>query len=238
MALNLFKLEKLKILAFSDPERKQSAGMFEVMFNPASYTQTHIIPWTQQLGMNSSGQTLHYVGSFSGTLSLSLVLDGTGVDELDGTTSERKSVKERIQDFFDTTLHYNGEIHEPYYLCVEWGSLKFLCRLATTTIKYTAFERNGDPLRAELTVLLRADLPPDKRAKLEGKKSADLTHSRIVRHGDTLPLLTKQIYGTADRYLEVARFNGLDDFRRLVPGQELIFPPLAQIIDRGPQGQG
>ena len=83
-------------------------------------------------------------------LSLNLVLDGTGVDELGATAPERKSVKERVQDFFDTTLHYNGNTHEPYYLCVEWGSLKFLCRLETTTIKYTAFERNGDPLRAEL----------------------------------------------------------------------------------------
>ena len=238
MPLNLFKLEKLKILAFSDPERKQAAGMFEVMFNPASYTQSHTIPWTKQLGMNSSGQSLNYVGSFSGTLSLNLVLDGTGVDEFGATAPERKSVKERVQDFFDTTLHYNGNTHEPYYLCVEWGSLKFLCRLATTTIKYTAFERNGDPLRAELTVALRADLPPEKRAKLEGKKSPDLTHSRIVRHGDTLPLLTKQIYGTADRYLEVARYNGLDDFRRLVPGQELIFPPLAQILGKRTAGQG
>jgi hypothetical protein len=234
----LFKLEKLKILAYSDPERKQSAGVFEAMFNPSSYMQTHSIPWTKQLGMNSSGQTLSYVGSFSGTLSLNLVLDGTGVDELGAAASERKSVKERVQNFFDTTLHYNGNIHEPYYLSVEWGSLKFLCRLAATTIKYTAFERNGDPLRAELTVQLSADLPPDKRAKLEGKKSADLTHSRIVRQGDTLPSLTKQIYGSADRYLEVARFNGLDDFRRLIPGQELIFPPLTQILGRSAAGQG
>ena len=65
-----------------------------------------------------------------------------------------------------------------------------------------------------------------------------LAKGRIVRSGDTLPLLTKQVYGSADRYLEVARVNGLDDFRRLTPGQELRFPPLARMKGSGSSGRG
>ena len=155
---NIFKLTKLKILGFDNPERSgPPKTTFEAMFNPASYSQTHTIPWTHRMGINSSSQTLHYVGSYSDKLTLNLVLDGTGVDAIGAEAAGRPSVKERIQTFFDTTLKYKGELHEPYYLCVEWGSLRFLCRLVSTTIKYTAFKRNGEPLRAELTVELRAD---------------------------------------------------------------------------------
>ena len=43
--------------------------------------------------------------------------------------------------------------------------------------------------------------------------------------GDTLPLLCREIYGSASCYLRVAQVNALDDFRNLTVGQELIFPP-------------
>jgi len=59
-----------------------------------------------------------------------------------------------------------------------------------------------------------------------GKSSPDLTHVRVVKSGDTLPLLCKEIYGSSQYYLRVAAHNGLDDFRNLLPGQTLSFPPL------------
>jgi nucleoid-associated protein YgaU len=110
---------------------------------------------------------------------------------------------------------------------VQWGKLVFPCRLLSVTIKYTSFDRDGTPLRAELAVQFIFDEEAERRTKGADQQSPDLTHSRVVRSGDTLPLLTKQIYGSSAAYLDVARFNGLDDFRRLTPGQELLFPPLA-----------
>jgi nucleoid-associated protein YgaU len=62
----------------------------------------------------------------------------------------------------------------------------------------------------------------------ENKSSPDLTHVRVVKAGDTLPLLTKAIYGSSRDYLRVAEHNGLDNFRDLTPGRRLVFPPLEQ----------
>jgi nucleoid-associated protein YgaU len=50
----------------------------------------------------------------------------------------------------------------------------------------------------------------------------------VVKSGDTLPLLAKEIYGSSEYYLRVAEVNGIDDFRNLTPGQQIIFPPLAK----------
>jgi nucleoid-associated protein YgaU len=53
-----------------------------------------------------------------------------------------------------------------------------------------------------------------------------MTHEYIVIAGDTLPALTNNIYGDSKYYLKVATYNKLDNFRQLVPGTKLLFPPL------------
>jgi hypothetical protein len=37
-----------------------------------------------------------------------------------------------------------------------------------------------------------------------------------------------RIYGDAKYYVEVARFNSLNDFRNLTEGMQIKFPPLAK----------
>lgn len=234
MGLDLFKLEKLTISAFNDVQRGgMPATTFETMFNPASYSQTYAVVWGKQQALNSSGAELSYTRNAPSRLSLDLVIDGTGVDEMGILALGQKSVSERIKDFLDVTYTYNGAIHEANYLLVEWGKLSFPCRLASATINYTKFDRDGTPLRAEIKVELAADASAKKLSREENKTSPDLTHSRLVKEGDTLPLLTKQIYGTPDRYLDIARFNHLDNFRRLTPGRTLVFPSLARLANKG-----
>jgi hypothetical protein len=38
--------------------------------------------------------------------------------------------------------------------------------------------------------------------------------------------MCEQIYGSAAFVIQVAKANKLNDFRNLVPGQELFFPPI------------
>lgn len=221
-----FKLQKLRIQAFKNATRTRKAAppsAFEAMFNPASYKQSYAILWGKQQGLNTSGREVSYSRSEPSQLELDLVLDGTGVAGLSGPP---KSVKERVEDFLKVTYRYNGDIHEPNYLLAEWGALVFPCRLLDAAVTYTTFDRDGTPLRAELKVTLIGDKEVERRVREEQKSSPDLTHRRLVVDGDTLPLLTRQVYGSPDPYPEVARFNELDDFRRLKPGTTIHFPPL------------
>ena len=227
----LGKLVKLTIQAYEDDKREKpiDGKMFEAMFNPASYSMTHSIPWKDDLTLNGTAGKQTYTGSHSNELKLELTLDGTNVNEMGlFLFTKQLTVKERVDHFFDVTLHYVGTIHEPYYLKASWGdSLSFDCRLLSVTVTYTLFDAGGSPLRAQLSVTLVADTYSELAAKQKNAQSPDVTHARIVRSGDTLPLLTKDVYGSPARYLDVARFNGLDDFRSLTPGREILFPPLA-----------
>jgi nucleoid-associated protein YgaU len=227
---NLFKLEKLKIKAYPNNKRNSAEriGTFEAMFNPTSFQQKYAIQYGKNQGFNSTNKKVNYARSKPTDLNLKLILDGTGVHEMGILRLRQKTVSERVEQFLKLTFRMNGKIHEPNYLVVEWGDLIFSCRLGSVDISYTSFDRDGAALRAELDVNLIADVAVKKRMAIENKSSPDLTHSRIVKSGDTLPLLSKEIYGDSSYYLRVAQANNLDDFRNLQPGQEIFFPPLAQ----------
>ena len=233
MALNPFKLEKLKIRVYGNRRR---AGLpqktFEVMFNPDSFSTNHVNEFQKLQGINTSGRLAKYAYSRSDSLSLKLIFDGTGVADFGIATvigKGSKSVSAQVDEFLDLCFYMDGDIHEPKFLRIEWGDgilKKFDCRLSSVKINYKSFDKNGKSLRAELDTDFIEDLDATKRARAEGRNSPDVTHKRIVRSGDTLPLLTKEIYGSSEYYLQVARLNKLNDFRNLTPGQEIFFPPL------------
>ena len=232
--LNLFKLEKLQIEAYTDEGRSTPANpsSMTVMFNPTSYKQKHAIayesPWRQAI--NTPGKPARYAYTPPGDVSFHLILDGTGVAFMGAEQAQRavkgESVKKDIAKFEKLCLRMNGDIHEPNFLLVRWGDFTLSCRLKTLDITYKLFDEGGDPLRAELDVTFVEDKTTEKIFREAGKNSPDLTHVRVVKSGDTLPLLCKEVYGSSVHYLRVAAENGLDDFRNLIPGQTLNFPPL------------
>ena len=228
------KLKKVTFKAFTTNARSgRPIGVFQAMYNPESFSQTYEIAYGKKQGFDSSGRPANYARSKPRHLQLRLIIDGSGVDSF--SPGNAQSVTQRVKSFIDLTYTMNGQIHEPNYLLVEWGGkedggLIFSCRLQSVTVNYTSFNRDGSPLRAELDVTLVSDREVQKRVRLEDKSSPDLTHMRTVKQGDTLPLLTKEIYGAATHYLHVAAYNHLDHFRELTPGQELHFPPLAVLL--------
>ena len=239
--LNLFKLEKLKIEAYTDEGRKTPAAppSMEVMFNPTSYKKTHAITYESPFlqAINTPGRPARYAYTPPGSISLRLILDGTGVNYFGAEQLVRvlsgKSVKNDIAKFEKLCLKMNGDIHEPNFLLIRWGDFTFSGRLKTLDVTYKLFDEGGDPIRAELDVSFVEDKSAKTIFREAGKNSPDLTHARTVKSGDTLPLLCKEIYGSSEFYLRVAHDNGLDDFRNLTPGQKLRFAPLEGNVDAG-----
>ena len=221
------KLEKLTINGYKTGQRTGSPETFGAMYNPTTLSHKYKVNYDKKRAIGSSGSSANYIFHEPEELSLKLVLDGTGVD-MSGRISSfwgSKTVSERIQAFKKAVYNMDGTTHELYYLTVSWGNEpSFNCRLS---------DRDGSPLRAELDITLIADNPVEKTIKIAGKSSPDLTHTRIVKSGDTLPQLTREIYGSPDYYLRVAQVNNLNDFRNLTPGQALVFPPLSSAQPEG-----
>jgi hypothetical protein len=199
---------------------------FTAMVNPSEFTHDHSITYNTSDPLGKNGAEVKFSGINAEKLRFSMVLDGTGVVPSAGPSGQRKDVKTLVAELKEVVCHYVPGEHEPSHVQVLWGTLIFFGRMDSMSIKYTLFKPSGEPLRAKADLSFVSSMSKKEIELLANRSSPDLSHSVLVVAGDTLPLLCHRIYKDASYYPEVARFNKLGDFRRLVPGLRLHFPPL------------
>jgi|SRR5215213_7707 len=218
-------LEKMQIVAYLNGDFTKKAGEFAVYINPEKYSHTYQISYNDVQAQGASGGSPDFNRIPSDTVKLELVFDGTGAVPSPGGSSA-DTVTKQLDLFKKLIFTFNGKIHSPNFLKLSWGTLLFKCRLSTLIINYTLFQPDGTPLRARADATFIGFNDETELALSANKSSPDLSHVLTVRAGDTLPLMCNGIYGSSAYYIEVARVNGLTDFRDLVVGSQLLFPPL------------
>ncbi|OYY94809.1 MAG: hypothetical protein B7Y41_04360 [Hydrogenophilales bacterium 28-61-23] len=214
-------LEKLLILAYTTPDYSgEPASQFASYVNPNEITLSYEMEYDAAQGSGTTGSRMNFKKMKPGELALTFFLDGTGAN---GT---RIDVQQKVEAF-QTVTGYNGDIHRPNYLKVSWGTLTVKrCVLKSASIAYKLFQPNGVPLRAVISASFTDNSDDTTRVAIAQDQSPDLTHLRVVKAGDKLPALCNEIYGDPRLYLRVAQANGIDDFRNILPGMRIYFPPL------------
>ena len=230
MALFAGELLKLTILSFSDKDFLSVPIPFPVMYNPTEYSQTFksVYSCEEHIGA-SEGSELKFRRIESETVKFDFVFDATGasINSIQGTVAKAAgSVDVQIALLKQLTISVDGTIHRPRYLQILWGTFIFSCQLTTMTVKYSLFNADGRPLRAKVTCDFKKHTPRTLQALLGNLSSPDLTHTRLIKAGETLPLIAKEVYGDPAFYTEIARVNGLNNFRKLKQGDKLVLPPI------------
>jgi len=236
------KLQKLIIRCFKDEKYSEEIPelKYTALLNPEKYTQLYKTEYKREQASGNSATDPKFTCSLPADLDLELLFDRTGViihygDDPEGSSDDTvykdqgNGIIDDIENFKKAVFDYNGDEHKPNYLMISWGSLLFKGILTELSIDFKLFKPDGTPLRATARVKFISHVEAEKRAAGENNQSPDLTHVRLVKDGDTLPLMTFKIYGDSKYYLEVAKANNLSNFRKLVPGQEIIFPPIEKI---------
>lgn len=234
------ELIKLKIKAFRDEQFSQpvSEGEFKTLLNPENYTFKYKIEQNDDQAAGTSAAAPRFTKALPEDLELEFVFDRTGVLTDYGApgTADDKTYKDEgdgvigdVEQFKKVVFDYNGDEHKPNYLIISWGTLLFKGSLSEMDLTFKLFKADGTPLRAVAKAKFKGFVEDDLRVARENNNSPDLTHIRQVKDGDTLPLMTHRIYGDSKYYLEVARFNGLYNFRKLAVGQSVYFPPLQKV---------
>ena len=216
-------LEKFLIKAYDKADYSgDPISQFESFINPNEITLAYELEWDAAQASGTTGSRMNFKKMKPGDLSLTFFLDGTGVN---GNVID---VQEKVEEF-QTVTGYNGTIHRPNYLKVTWGTLQVKrCVLKSASIAYKLFKPDGVPLRAVITATFSDNSDDQTRVALAQDQSPDLTHVRMAKAGDSLPAMCFQIYGDPRYYLEVARANRIDNFRKLTPGTKVFFPPLTK----------
>lgn len=216
-------LKKLTLTA-CDINKNDVGKTFAVMINPETISEKQKISYSEN-GVTAANE--RFIGYDASTISISeILLDTTGAIPKEEWPNQKTSIIEMIKDLKAVTYDYDGHEHQPSVVMVQWGQFLYYTRLSSMDIKYTLFNREGKPVRALVTLnFVTYETEKETEAKA-GNKSPDLTHYVEVKAGDSLPLMCERIYKNSLLYMQVAKVNGLTNFRNLKPGSRLYFPPL------------
>lgn len=197
---------------------------FVAMFNPESFSVKDEIEWTPQCALNKSGSDPKYIRMKPRQFTIEFTLDGTGVN----TNGVKIPVTAQVALFRLVTTNVRGNIHRPPYLMVQYGTFVNTCVINSSTVTYTMFDMFGLPIRAKISATFTERTVGALNDILGMFSSPDLTHEKIIKQYDLLPLLTYEVYNNQNYYLQVARVNRLKNFRKLKAGDKLVFPPIAE----------
>lgn len=240
-------LTKLKIIPLNDSGTPvtDTAEVFEALVNPQTLTLADTLNYNTTAPAGTPAPDLRWFHTAPSTLSFEILFDATGAipsnkpGSLDGipiagaiaTAFEKKSapydIVAEIKKLKTLTVAVAEEVHRPKRVRIVWGkSVVFDGGLASMSFNIKLFRSDGQPLRATASLSFRGHLSELQQQVSSPVSSPDLTHVHLVKEGDTLPLLAHQYYKDASLYLEVARANGLWQFRRLTAGTTIYFPPI------------
>jgi hypothetical protein len=228
------RLEKMLITPFLTEGMTFPLPPFTPMFNPntISVTHTNIFDPGEAITVGTSSQkflmreprALTVELYFDGTKSSPSSSKGIGINNIFGS-----QVDLQVQAFLKMAIAIEGGEHRPAFLLFAWGTFIFPAVVESAAVTYSLFDSDGRPIRAKVNITAKEHIDQTKLNQVLRLLSPDLTHSRVIKAGDTLPNLTREIYGDETLYTQVAKANNLKNYRKLTPGDTLIFPPINDI---------
>jgi hypothetical protein len=244
--------KKLIITAYTDASEKPQMSsspddIYVAQVNPETYAIRQVINYHQAHTIGAP-QVPKYLSTSPANFQFEFLFDGTGIipkpdnlgalgdiplvgavaGAISSLVSPQKpyDVMTEIDKFRNVVLGYRGDLHMPRLINLLWGKLIFDGKLTSLNLNFKLFKPDGTCLRAIATANFVGFITEKNWVKKHKPSSPDLTHTRQVMEGDTLPLMSYRIYGDASYYLEVARVNNIVNFRNLKPGDRIYFPPI------------
>lgn len=218
------QLTKLKFTAYKAidfSEKNTEAGEYEVMFNPASISVKLQVDREESQGNGSTTSEMRFKMIKPQDYQFEFIIDGTGA-----VTAEKKSIPDEAERFLKVVYTYNGSTHAPNYVMVRYGAVLLKTVMKTVDVNYTLFKADGTPLRAKVTITMTSCVDQELSEMINSKSSPDLTHKRTVKQTERLISMSYGIYDSNNYYLDVAKINGLNSFRKVAAGTDVFFPPL------------
>jgi len=214
---------------------KQPDGKpLEVQYNPTELALSKAAQYSDVAIPGIDQPIIQFVRGDSETLALELFFDSTE----SGTGDEAESVQPLV-DAFHRLVTIDGNLHTPPLVRITWGkdfpgialgdndkpAAALDAIVLSCARRFTLFNADGVPLRASVSLALRAYLTLSEQLSLMNLRSADHTRVHTVREGETLPLIAFEAYEDPAKWRVIADANNLGDVRRLVPGTLLTLPP-------------
>ena len=228
------ELSKAKFKVF---KQDGSSEQITVQYNPNSLSFEKPVHTAEIAIPGLDSPLKQFVRGGTETASVELFFDtterGTGVGATSVTT---------LTDAFYGLVKIDPQTHAAPVCSFIWGEkfpgdrlperygnqrrTEFSCVVTSVKQDFKLFSPEGTPLRAVLTLKLEEYVPLQRQIEQLNLQSADHTRSHVLEQGESLALVSWQYLHDARDWRHIAAANGIDDPRRIAPGQTLTVPPL------------
>lgn len=194
----------------------------EVLYNPNKVTLNKTANWKAASTLGGDSEKVQFTAGQSATLSLELFFD---------TYETGEDVRIHTNKIFRLTL-IDNKLSRPPLCKLQWGVYTFdhfQWALTSLVQNFTLFKSDGTPVRATLSCSFLQWRANEDLQKILETDPQSVTKRHIVRAGETLASIAAVLYNSAGLWRVIAKANGIDNPRRLVPGQILSIPGLDQL---------
>ena len=246
-------LLKLIIIPFKTDGDTQEASVLNIgkakadkpfiaQFNPESFTTNMEVDYKPLEEDGSDGGEAKFKKVNPRTFSFDLLFDGTGavglaptpasligalpIPDLGPLPDNDEIGVNRSIDQFKKLVDYKGDTHRPRFFIITWGKFFERCVLKNYSINYKLFSPVGVPLRAVISTSWQEYKAESLKQILNNLRSPDVTHQHTIKESEHLSLVSYGVYDDPKYYYEVGEKNGLDNLRKLKPGNNLQLFPL------------
>lgn len=211
---------QMTLVEVVDPATQDTAGgrVYHVLVNPTSYSVKHSACYSTEQPIGGDQPVTTFNKIKPGFLNIELLFDATGSLGL-STLNPLQGVMQQVKEFLDMVFYVDANRKQPKTLQIIWGPMEFFGRARSVNVAYSHFDAFGQPIRATATcsfienrikkkkqseVLVPDDV--DTTQQLEFNRDKHLING-LLKHGDYLPLLAKQVASNLPDSLRLAPEN-------------------------------
>jgi nucleoid-associated protein YgaU len=221
------ELQKLK---FYNADTGQE--VVECHFNPNEFTITKSNQWQAENKAGANIPDVHFKGGGPRQLQMTLIFD-TYEKCTNGASVDVRQATDKLLALMEAEIPQKtprGQSTRPPHVEVGWGKFRsFRGVITQLSQKFTLFMPDGVPVRATVQVTLQEVPKEAVKKQTKGQNPTSLAAGarevHVVRPGDTIDWIAAERLGDPMLWRRIAEANGLDDPRRLRPGQLLLIPP-------------
>lgn len=231
------QIDTLKITAYEKRERlkvkKGSKGnlSFETPVSIEDFSQYYSIKYKQTGGIGTKKNKAEGSKTMPRKLQINILLDNTILFHADmGTPGgvPQEDIVDKVNHFLSVCYLDENNHNSPQFLVLTWGKTYFTCKLGSCDVKYSLFDTDGNPLRANIKASFVEDsIVDDPKAKIADKKN-NITHV-TMKAGDSLTNIAQEAYGSSKYHLALAKANGINHIRNIKPDTKIKLFPLEEL---------
>lgn len=200
-------------------------------YNPKEYSITKQNTWNQpNANRGSNSAPLEFGGGNPNQIKMSLFFDTfeEGTDVRGAYTSKLFKMMEINQQL--PPGNPNKGRGQPPKCKLQWGTVwTYFCYLESLTVNFTLFLNDGTPVRANCEVGLKQAVDEKDQPKTNPSSGGEGgERGVVVQPAERLDLIAYRAYGNASLWRVIARANGIENPRRIRPGQTLVIPPTVE----------